>query len=336
MADYRVVPGFRIREGQEERFVIRPDGNCGWNPVKDNQIIIHAYDSGKEIKRIDTLPYVYNENTVKTDQPILSQTEINKIIGAPHIDLSDTYLSDLRISGDFSFADFTRTHFLKCKLRDADFVNCNFTEALLRVDSRDSEFIHCNFNKAYIHRSNFYSTVMDVNRFNHASFSKVEFGRYTVLRDNSFLQASMREINMRHVDVRGANRWVETIDFHIYGENTTERERMQKRILDLLQDKKPELMDEMRLTDIDWEKVEKIFQYETEHNVPIEKRITEWFGDFGMAVLKPGTTAIRFYERYEDTVYESDWQKRLEEAVAESVEQAMVIQEPMELEPEVL
>lgn len=330
--DYKILNGIRMQDGIPQMFVIRPNGDCGWNPVEGNKIKLIKYqDAEKEIEldaeKLLRYADLKNFRGFLTNKPSIKQTDMNRIAGSAHIDLSDTFIYNLCIQGDFHNADFKRAHMSECKIMDSDFINGNFTKAILSsVESVDSQIIHSNFTHAYLKSCVLKDTVLDSNNFSWGRFQQVSFSRYSVIKDNSFFHAELERVNLGHADIRGENRHLDTIDFRMGGGTAQEAEAYKKRLLETLQNKKTEGMDEMPLKDIDWTKVDIIYQYENSQNIPASQRVTEWFGDYGMAVPKPGVSLMKFEDRYEMAVYGEKWKAQpleQEEAIKKAVENIM-------------
>lgn len=330
--DYKILNGIRMQDGIPQMFVICPNGDCGWNPVEGNKIKLIKYqDAEKEIE-LDAEKLLRSADLKKVNEfftckPRLKQTDMNRIAGSAHIDLSDTFIYNLRIQGDFHNADFKRAYISDCKIIDSDIINGNFTEAVLSsVESVDCQIIHSNFTHAYLRSCVLKDTVLDSNNFSWSHFQQGSFGRYSVIKDNSFFHAELDGVNLGHADVRGENRHLDTIDFRMGGGTAQEAEAYKKRLLEKLQNKKTGEMDEMPLKDIDWTKVDIIYQYENNQNIPDGQRVTEWFGDYGMAVPKPGVSLMKFEDRYEMAVYGEKWKDQpleQEEAIKKAVEDIM-------------
>lgn len=330
--DYKILNGIRMQDGIPQMFVIRPNGDCGWNPVEGNKIKLIKYQDAEKETELDAENLLRSADLKKvneffTSKPRIGQADMNRIAGSAHIDLSDTFLYNLRIQGDFHNADFKRAHISECKIMDSDFINGNFTEATLSsVESVDSQIIHSNFTHAHLKSCVLKDTVLDSNNFSWSYFQQVSFGRYSVIKDNSFFHAELDQVNLGHADVRGENRHLDTIDFRMGGGTAQEAEAYKKRLLETLQNKKTEGIGDMPLKDIDWTKVDIIYQYENNQNIPDSQRVTEWFGDYGMAVPKPGVSLMKFEDRYEMAVYGEKWKEQLseqEEAIKRAVEKIM-------------
>lgn len=346
--DYKILNGIRMRDGIPQMFVIRPNGDCGWNPVEGNKIKLIKYqDAEKEIE-MDAEQLLRSADLKKvseffTSKPRIKQTDMNRIAGSAHIDLSDTFIYNLRIQGDFHNADFKRAYISECKVMDSDFINGDFTEATLSsVESVDSQIIHSNFTHAYLKSCVLKTTVLDSNNFSWSCFQQVSFGRYSVIKDNSFFHAELDQVNLGHADIRGENRHLDTIDFKMGGGTAQEVEAYKKRLLESLQNKRSESVDVMPLKDIDWTKVDIIYQYENSQNIPANQRVTEWFGDYGMAVPKPGVSLMKFEDRYEMAVYGEEWKpqsleqvKAIEKAVEDIMSEPELPEQDFEMEMEV-
>lgn len=330
--DYKILKAIRMQDGIPQMFVIRPNGDCGWNPVEGNKIKLIKYQDDEKETELDAEKLLRSADLKEvgeffTSKPRIAQAYMNRIAGSAHIDLSDTFLYNLRIQGDFHNANFKRAHISNCKIIDSDFINGNFTEATLSsVESVDSQIIHSNFTHAHLKSCLLKDTVLDSNNFSWSYFRQVSFGRYSVIKDNSFFHAELDQVNLGHADVRGENRHLDTIDLKMSGGTAQEVEAYKKRLLETLQNKKTEGMDEMPLKDIDWIKVDIIYQYENNQNIPDSQRVTEWFGDYGMAVPKPGVSLMKFEDRYEMAVYGEEWKEQPSEqieAIKKAVEDIM-------------
>lgn len=345
--DYKILNGIRMQDGNPQMFVIRPNGDCGWNPVEGNKIKLIKYQDAEKETELDAEKLLRRADLKKvsdffTSKPRIGQADMNRIAGSAHIDLSDTFLYNLRIQGDFHNADFKKAHISECKVMDSDFINGNFTEAILSsVESVDSQFIHSNFTHAYLKSCVLKDTVLDSNNFSWSYFQRVSFGRYSVIKDNSFFHAELDRVNLGHADIRGENKHLDTIDFKMSGGTAQEVEAYKKRLLETLQNKKTEGMDETPLKDIDWTKVDIIYQYENDQGIPADQRVTEWFGDYGMAVPKPGVSLLKFEGRYEMAAYGEQWQspsleqvRAIEKAVEDIMSEPELPEQDFEMEME--
>lgn len=79
-------------------------------------------------------------------------------------------------------------------------------------------------------------------------------------------------------------------------------------------------------SETDWDKVETIYQYEIKNNIPSKFRVTEWFGDYGMAVPKPDITPMQFDLRYAQAKNNELWGKsdnQLQTDIDKAVEEVM-------------
>lgn len=334
--DYKIM-GWRIA-GEPQVFVIRPNGDCGWNPVQDKYVVLERYrDNEPEIKL--EIPEQTQSQLARGDTAakylsgvFLSQSDLDRIAGSKHIDLSDAEMFDLDFQGDFFNANFQHAHIGNCRATDADFINCNFQEATLGMECRDSQFIHNNCTKAKIIDSSFKDTVLDANNFKQCTFKDVRFSRFSIIKDNSFLQSSFDRTFIGHIDVRGENKHLDTISYTMKGLTEEELAEEKQRFIQNLQPGAAERVGDMRLQDIDWVKVDAIYAYEAKQDLPPDRRITEWKEDYGMAVLKPDTAVSKFHERYEEAVYQVGWkepaEKTMEEAAEEFVMEALAGEQP--------
>lgn len=344
--DYKILNGIRIENGNPQMFVIRPNGDCGWNPVQDNKIILVKYEENEKEVELDAQKLLQNVDLRKVNgdfinNPRIKQADIDRIAGSKHIDLSDTFLYNLNLQGDFNNANFKRAYISGCKITDSDIINADFTYATLNsIESEDSQIIHSNFTHAYLNGSVLRDTVLDSNNFSWSLLKQVSFGRYSVIKDNSFFHATLEDVNLGHADIRGENSNLDTIDFTMGGATRQEIEIYKKRMLERLQNKQITGIDDMPLKDIDWTKVDIIYKYENSQNIPSNQRVTEWFGDYGMAVPKQGVSLMKFEDRYEMAVYEEKWkeppsaeqQKAIEEAVEAVMSEAELPEPEFELE----
>lgn len=321
-----------MQNGMPQMFVIRPNGDCGWNPVQGNKIILAPYQESERKTELDAGKLLHNVDLTKVNEgfcnkPHINQSDIDRIAGSRHIDLSDTFLCSLHLQGDFNNANFERAYISDCKIMDSDMINANFSYSFLSsIESVDSQIIHSNFTHAILKGSVLRDTVLDSNNFSRTTFQQVSFNRYSVIKDNSFFHATLEKVNLGHADVRGENSHLDTIDFRMGGATAQEAETYKKRLLESLQNKRITTIDDMPLKDIDWTKVDIIYQYENSENIPSSQRVTEWFGDYGMAVPKQGVSLMKFEDRYEMAVYEVKWKKQSverEKTIEQAVEDIM-------------
>lgn len=333
--DHKILNSIRIQDGIPQMFVIRPNGDCGWNPVEGGKIKLIKYQESEKEMELDAEHLLRNINLKKISKdfinnPRIEQADMDRIAGSAHIDLSDTFICNLYIQGDFHNADFKGAFISECKVMDSDIINGNFEKAFLNsIESVDSQIIHSNFNHAYLKDSVLKTTVLDSNNFSWSHFQQVSFGRYSVIKDNSFFHAELDRVNLGHADIRGENRNLDTIDFRMSGATAQEVEDYRKRLLESLQNKQSERMDDMPLKEIDWKKVDIIYRYETSQKIPASQRVTEWFGDYSMAVPKQGISLMKFEDRYEMAVYGEKWRQYPAEQV-KAIEKAVedIMSEP--------
>ena len=297
--EYEILNGIRMKEGIPHMFVIRPSGDCGWNPVHDNKIKLVAYQEHETEVELDAGNLLNNVDLTKLgsafcNMPKLEQPDIDRISGSDHIDLSYTYINNLYIHGDFS----------------------------------ESQFIHNNFTHAILINCEWKDTVMDSNHFSRCTFQQASFGRYAVIKDNSFYHTVFDNVDLNHADIRGENRNLDTIEFVMDTIPVEEREAAKSRQLKLLRssaDQNTELSD-IPLREIDWNKVDVIYAYENSQKVPTDQRVTEWYGNYNLAVPKPGVSLMKFEERFEMAVYKEKWKNRTEgqgKTIEEAVENIM-------------
>lgn len=312
-----IINGLRKENDELQTHVIRPDGNCGWEKIQGDKIMLTTFPGYESPASIE-LPenHIAKSIGLREEYPTehayvaLSQKDIDHIATGKYTDLSNAFIYNLKISGDFYNANFKDADIEDCSFVDTDFTNCNFKGATFSSDCRACQFIHNNFTGAYIKNCRFDDTVFDCNNFEKANFCKMSFHRFTVIKDNSFLISTFDSVTMGHVDVRGENKHLDTIHFTMGGATHSEIENMKRRCLDSLSVRKADKIEDMKPQDIDWAKVEKIYQYEVKQKIPANQRVTEWFGDFGMAVPKPEAKLIQFDQRYDEAVYDVDWKPR--------------------------
>lgn len=333
-----VINGLRKQNDELQTHVIRPDGNCGWEKIQGDKIMLKVFP-GYESPESIGLPenHIAKKTGIREEYPTehayvaLSQRQIDHIATGKYTDLSNAFIFNLKISGDFYNANFKDADIRECSLVDVDFTNCNFDGANFSSDCKACQFIHNNFTDAHIRNCRFDDTVFDCNNFLKASFKQMSFHRFTVIKDNSFQLSTFDSVTMGHVDVRGENRHLDTIHFTMGGATDIEIENMKKSCMEALAVRKADRIKELKPQDIDWAKVEKIYEYEIKQKIPADQRVTEWFGDYGMAVPKMEVRIIHFDQRYEEAVYDVDWkprerqgdyQKSYEDAVEEVMQQA--------------
>ncbi len=328
--EYEILHGIQMKAGIPHMFVIHPNGDCGWNPVKNNKIQLTAYQEHETEMELDPGNLLHNVDFTKLpdffyNAPKLKQSDIDRISGGDHIDLSYTYINNLCLHGDFNNANFKRVHISHCRISDADFINSNFEEAIMdTIECCDSQFIHNNFTHAILKNCEWKDTVMDSNHFSGSRFQQASFGRYSVIKDNSFLHTFFEKVNLGHADIRGENRNVDTIKF-----SSQEREIAKNKLLKKLQSSAGQNqgaeMQDIPLREIDWNKVDIIYEYENSQKIPFEQRMTEWFGDYDLAVPKPGISLMKFEERYEMAAYKEIWKEQPEgeNKMERSIEKAL-------------
>jgi len=341
------INGLRKQNDVLQTHVIRPDGNCGWEEIQSDKIMLKefpGYESPASIKLPED--HIIKSLGFREEYPTehayvaLSQKDMAQIATGKYTDLSNAFILNLNISGDFYNANFEGADIRECRLVDVDFTNCNFKGTSFSSDCKACQFIHNNFTDAYIRGCRFDDTVFDCNNFENTHFQKMSFHRFTVIKDNAFLRSTFDNVTMGHVDVRGVNKHLNTIQFTMGGATDSEIESMKKRCLDSLTVRKADQIKDMKPQDIDWAKVEKIYEYEVRQHIPEEQRVTEWFGDYGMAVPKMEARLLHFDQRYDEAVYDVDWkprdrqgdyQKSYADAVAEVMQQAeMEMEDPFE------
>ncbi len=332
--EYEILNGIRMKEGIPHMFVIRPSGDCGWNPVHDNKIKLVAYQEHETEVELDAGNLLNNVDLTKLgsafcNMPKLEQPDIDRISGSDHIDLSYTYINNLYIHGDFNNANFEHASIGHCRINDADFINSNFESAHMHsIECSESQFIHNNFTHAILINCEWKDTVMDSNHFSRCTFQQASFGRYAVIKDNSFYHTVFDNVDLNHADIRGENRNLDTIEFVMDTIPVEEREAAKSRQLKLLRssaDQNTELSD-IPLREIDWNKVDVIYAYENSQKVPTDQRVTEWYGNYNLAVPKPGVSLMKFEERFEMAVYKEKWKNRTEgqgKTIEEAVENIM-------------
>lgn len=335
-----VIKGLRKVNNELQTHVIRPDGNCGWEKIQGDRVLLKSFPGYDNPASIE-LPENHIARGKSVDSPelnmhasvMLCQSDIDQIAMGKYIDLSNAYMFDLNIHGDFCNANFKGAEIRSCELADADFINCYFKGAALSSKFRSCQFIHNNFTKASISGSHFTDTVFDCNKFFETRFKDVTINRFSVMKDNDFLRSRFHSVNLGHVDVRGENQHLNTIEFT--GSTESEIANMKRQCLDALKVSEQEKISDLKLQEIDWDKVDKIYNYEVAQNVPTKYRVTEWFGDYAMAVPKPETKLIQFEQRYEEAEYGMDW-KSFNMSYADAIEEVMNEQAGMIENPEMM
>lgn len=311
------IRGLRKQNNVFQTHVIRPDGNCGWEEIRGDDIILKklpGYESPESIKLPEN--HIIKSGGFREEYPTeyarvtLDQQDMDHIVTGTYADLSNAFIFHLDISGDFYNANFEGAEIRDSRLVDVDFTNCNFRNATFTSGCKACQFIHNNFTDAYILNCRFDDTVFDCNNFEHAYFKRMSFHRFTVIKDNSFFRSTFDHVTMGHIDVRGVNKHLDTVQFTMGGAVASEIESMKKRCLDALTVRKGDRLMDMKPQDIDWAKVEEIYAYEVRQHIPADQRVTEWFGDYGMAVPKLEARIIHFNERYDEAVYDVDWKPR--------------------------
>ena len=324
------IQGVRKKGGELQTFVVRPDGSCGWNQIRGDKIILEKYHSEEqiELKLPESIQEVLkNHNAFSETEPIVvTQDMLNKITRSDHIDLSNAFFDEITFKGDFCKANFAHAKFSQFKMVDADFINCNFQNACISIESNACQFIHNNFSGAVMKHCTFTDTVFDSNNFEATTFRRTSFNRFSVLKDNSFLNSTFNAVQFGHIDVRGSNRYLDTISFTIDRAGVDEIAAMKNKCIQVLNATESNQLSDRKLQEIDWAKVDNIYEYEKAHGIPAKDRVTEWFGDYGMAVPKPGVSIIEFEGRWEEAKYNSPWNspKTVEQAVEEIMQQAQM------------
>lgn len=239
------------------------------------------------------MPIAQNEYIVVSMEEQYSQESFEKLT----IDQSKDY--------EFRFCKFDNVHFSNephitslsyCEFRNCTFENFNGKN----LDVKLANFYDCSFNSSDFSNANFSSSEIHYSKFVDTNLSDSGFVGATIKRSN-FIRSELSKVDFSAVkiDTLYANDCIINAPVQgLYADNITmsgatriEAEWHRNRLLDSLK------VEPLKVPTPTQEEIDLVESYESIYKTPEAERVTEWFGDYGMNVIRPSITEGVFSER---------------------------------------
>ena len=260
--------------------------------------------------------------------PLKSEKEMMGSLSIP----GESYLNQEEFNQETKFNQ--RYDFYNCTFDDIKFSdnivigkleNCRFNRCTFenfngqKLNLNGSEFAECkmvnsNFENAYFEGADIYRSEINNSYFKLANFSTASI-RNTAFKGNNlssalFYGAVLDDVTMKDTVTEQAAQGLTLDDITIDGASHQEIEANRLQILKQLkiepvsaqqiyENAKVNLSFETKYAPTQTE-INLISKYEDVFNISNSERITEWFGDYSLNVIKPNISNIQFYQQLEN------------------------------------
>lgn len=206
----------------------------------------------------------------------------------------------------FSFCKFDNVHFSDeqriSSLAYCEFRNCTFENFYSKnLDVKLANFYDCSFNSSDLSNANFGSAGIHYSKFENTNLSDASFVGATI-KGSNFIRSELSGVNFSAVKIDSVYANDCIINKPVYGlyeNNITmggatqmELEQHRSHLLNALGIGSAKKFNPTQL------QINLVADYESKFDIPQTDRITEWFGDYGMNVIKPGVSEDTFLKHY--------------------------------------